>query len=115
MIKFKWGVVIDGIKQETISAMAIVHEEYQDFTYNLFKGSRDLVVTSVLDGKHKTGSKHYEGHAFDIRTWNTDTNGVQWSMERKELFAKLLRKALGEDYDVIVEDTHIHVEFHKKD
>ena len=111
MIKFKWGVVIDGIQQETISAMAIVHEEYQDFTYNLFKGSRDLVVTSVTDGKHKEGSKHYTGHAFDMRTWTTDRSGIQWSNRRKELFARQLRKALGEDYDVVVEDTHLHIEY----
>lgn len=66
--------------------------------------SRGVVVTSVLDGRHKAGSKHYEGNAFDLRTW------IYTEME-VSLFVGELQRALGVDYDVINEVDHIHVEF----
>ena len=49
------------------------------------------------------GSLHYQGKAFDLRTWHVI-----------EEVAKQLRTYLGKDYDVIVEKDHIHVEYDPK-
>ena len=70
-------------------------------------------ITSVMDGRHMPTSKHYEGNAFDLRTWNADSSG-QMPQGEKEYVAQELRKMLGSDYDVVVEKTHIHVEYDPK-
>lgn len=65
------------------------------------------IVTSVVDGKHGHGSLHYSGGACDLRTKHAP----------KQLIVGIsrdIRIALGIDYDVVLEDTHIHVEFQPK-
>jgi len=53
------------------------------------------------------GSKHYEGMAVDLRTFF-------FTREEVENVATDLHAELGEDYDVVVEPTHIHVEYDPK-
>ena len=120
MIKFKDGVGVFAlvpnsekgqppearfVTKECISAMSVV-SEYWDLYLD-----RDVVITSVCDGTHMEGSKHYEGNAFDVRTWVTDTCGVQMSRDTKRDIATFLQNILGMDYDVVAEATHIHVEY----
>ena len=64
----------------------------------------EAVITSGRDGKHMTGSKHYEGKAFDLRTWHVI-----------EELGKRLRAYLGKYYDVVVESDHIHIELERDD
>jgi len=75
------------------------------------------VITSGTDGYHrpKSGrpSLHYSGRAFDLRTW--DREGHQLTYPAKTRLANALRNHLDSDFDVIVEDTHIHVEYDPKD
>ena len=67
----------------------------------------DTVVTSVGDGKHSPNSFHYTDpvQASDFRTWYLPTD------EDKANFVKELRVRLGSEYDVILEKTHLHIEF----
>jgi hypothetical protein len=67
----------------------------------------ELVITSVTDGKHSPNSLHYVGYAFDMRTRDLS------QVDKKNL-AVDLREALGQEFDVVVEKTHIHVEFQPK-
>jgi hypothetical protein len=69
---------------------------------NSVMGGEDLVITCGTDGKHRTGSLHYIGHAVDIR---------RSSLKDAELTVGKFRNVLGDDFDVILEPTHIHVEF----
>ena len=68
-----------------------------------------LTITSITDGtSHSRTSLHWAGCAFDCRT--RDLPGG----EAEPMGAKL-KAALGsEDFDVIVERTHIHVEWQPK-
>lgn len=68
---------------------------------------KTLTVTSTNDGKHMKGSFHYKDLAFDMRIWYLSVS------ERKEMVAQA-SKILGKDYDIILEKTHIHVEYDKK-
>jgi hypothetical protein len=68
---------------------------------------KGIVVTSVLDGKHKDGSKHYIGEAFDIRSFI-------YSKEQIELLTTEFKKELGKDYDVVYEIDHFHIEYDQK-
>lgn len=63
----------------------------------------DLIVTSISDGTHKIGSKHYIGEAVDIRTFHMFA-------EDRRLFVSRLQSILGSGFDVVLEKDHIHVE-----
>lgn len=69
--------------------------------------NKEIVITAILDGKHMTGSKHYEGNAFDIRT------RIYTEDELKTLVSNLIDN-LGKDYDVVNEGSHIHIEYDPK-
>jgi len=64
----------------------------------------DLVVTSTYDGNHSPGSLHYSNDAFDIRRPK-----IHWDEYTLEL-----GHVLSEDYDVVLESDHIHIEYDPK-
>ena len=68
---------------------------------------RELVVTcppETEDYQHSKHSWHWYGCAVDLRSrYFADTEAEQVAGE--------LREALGCNYDVVVESTHIHVEY----
>lgn len=64
-------------------------------------------VTSAFDGKHMKDSLHYKGYALDFRT-NSLSDGAA------KAWSERMRKALGPDYDVVLESNHLHVEYHPK-
>lgn len=68
---------------------------------------RDITITSISDGKHATNSLHYKGLAFDCRTRNLSAADAR-------MFASALETALGSDYDVVLEESHCHVEYDPK-
>jgi hypothetical protein len=61
------------------------------------------------DGKfiHSAGSFHPFGFALDFRTY-------YFTQEEINLIKPLIQKALGEDYDVIFETNHFHIEYDPK-
>ena len=68
---------------------------------------RPAIITSVEDGLHSKNSLHYEGRAIDLRTRDL-------SAEQIAAYAAELREALGMGWDVIVEKTHIHIEWDRR-
>jgi hypothetical protein len=98
MIKKKRGVVVKGLKVPMIKPMQLAHDLYQLAGVNL--------VLSVGIAKRKNKSLHPLGYAIDIRT--RDLTNSQKSI----IFAILVRQ-LGNDYDVIMYDTHIHIEYQR--
>ena len=67
------------------------------------KRGLDMVVTSVCDGKHGSGSKHYLGMGADIRIW-----GIEGQLE---MIVNELRQAMNNNFDVVKESDHIHLEY----
>lgn len=98
MIYLKKGVRLHGIRPELVLALGIADQVYADLDYA-------TVVTSVIDGKHMRTSLHYTGGAFDIRV--TKNHG--------EALRQRIAHALGEDFDVVLEEAHIHVEWQPKE
>ena len=98
MVQFKDGVSVDGIKKETITLIVILN------TYFELRIGKELVVTSCTDGKHMKGSKHYSGYAIDIRTRHLSV------CEINHLLA-WFRSHHDNDFDMVVEKDHIHVEY----
>jgi len=94
-MKLKAGVRIGGIRPEAVVGMMLVDSVYQEIGF-------ELTVTSIGEGKHKTRSDHYDGRAFDCRTrFFTD--------KQKESVVDSVKSALGDDFIVILESTHMHI------
>lgn len=68
---------------------------------------KPLTVTSHKDGGHSPRSLHYTGYALDFRT-------SIFGLREAGVVAAKLQQALGRDYDVIQERSHIHVEYDPK-
>jgi len=105
MIKIKTGpngVRINDVQPETIFGMMIASSVFQ-------MHNQDFTITSVTDGAEDRlpGSLHSAGLAFDIRTWSL--SGFQL-----EKIVYDLQQALGEEWDVVNEEDHIHVEYDPK-
>ena len=66
----------------------------------------DVVVwiSAVTDGEHMKGSKHYKGLAVDVDVvGSSEVEFLQWK--------NLLENGLGQDFDIVMHMTHIHIEF----
>ncbi|KKL05866.1 hypothetical protein LCGC14_2601760 [marine sediment metagenome] len=101
MIRFKRGTKISGIRAELILALLVAEGVYDKY-------DTDLVVTSVNDGRHSYTSLHYSGSAADIRTRELpEADSIQ-------AVAEEIRQDLSDEYDVIVESDHIHIEYQPK-
>lgn len=101
MIKIKTGVNTSGVKTEIILAIQIANSIYS-------KHNVDCVITELTGGTHSRGSLHYVGFAVDLRTRDFDNSEIidKVSLELKE--------SLGDQYDVVLEKDHIHIEFQPK-
>ena len=99
MISFKPGIRIAGVQPEIVLILPIIDSVFKN------KGF-DTIITELTGGKHSPKSLHYVGLAVDISIRNL---GLQVSNLVSEL-----EKVLGEDYDVVQEITHIHIEFQPK-
>lgn len=73
-----------------------------DKVYNEYK--EIAVITSAKDGHHMKNSKHYSGNAVDLRT-------RFWDKKTQIKVVALLQNTLGNNYDVVLESTHIHLEY----
>lgn len=90
----------DSVRQRGASTVIVLAIYATDRVYADF--NERLVVTSLTDGKHMIGSLHHTGEAFDCRLPQTaDPSHI----------ADAIRDALGPNYDVVLEETHIHVEY----
>ena len=100
MIRFKDDVKIFGIRPEIAMAIEVANGIYNQF------GS-DVTVTSVVDGTHSKTSLHYSGSAVDFRTRNLADHQV-------DTIVSWLKQFLTNEFDVVKERDHIHVEFQPK-
>ncbi len=64
-------------------------------------------IISADDSEHMEGSLHFENRAYDIRTKNI----IGDVKKEARLWAERMQVALGDDYDVLLESDHLHVEF----
>jgi len=97
----KDGVTLNGIQPELLLAIWVIEQCFSDSNLR-------TTITSLTDGEHSKDSLHYVGLAVDVRIWDLVTK-----VDQEEMCIRL-RKALGKESDVVLESTHIHVEFDPK-
>jgi hypothetical protein len=95
-LKFKSGVRLYGLHPEALHGidlcLAVFHTR-----------GLSMTLTSCRDGRHSDHSHHYKGLAWDIRIWDIENEVAE--------VCNQLRSVLGDDYQVIPEVDHIHVEY----
>jgi len=100
----KLGVDLRGLTPQMAIAYTIACMVYLKVTNNPYA----CVITSGSDGKHGPNSLHYKGKALDLRI-NTILK------EQLPTVHKELKWALGEQFDVVLESDHFHLEFDPKE
>ena len=103
----KDGVHINGAHFDP--AMVRIIDVARETAPMLEKGT--VWITSATDSEHMEGSLHFENKAFDIRIRNI----IGHVQDEARLWAERMQVALGDDYDVLLESDHIHVEYDHKE
>lgn len=101
MMRIKPGVSVRALRPQLLLAVLAADRLMAAM-------SVDLVITSGDEGQHSRGSRHYSGLALDFRSRDLVDH------ETKLGVANALRECLGDEYDVLLEETHIHVEYDPK-
>lgn len=96
-MKIKDGVRLGGLRVEMCIAILVAQSVYDRF-------SEDFVITCALEGIHMKGSLHYVGAAVDLRL----------PLKRRQQIRRNIAERLGDDYDVVLGRSHIHIEFQPK-
>ncbi len=96
----KKSVSLKGLQPQILVAVMVANEVYKKY-------GKDLVITSVNDSKHGEGSLHYKGFAIDTRIFYFP-KGVAKKV-RDEIASRL-----GDEFDVVLEKDHIHIEYDPK-
>ena len=94
----KNGVDLRGLSPQMALAYTIACKCY---------GQYDCVITSANDSKHGPNSLHYKGQALDLRTRHLPEPAVQGIIDK-------LKVSLGEQFDVVLEADHFHLEYQPK-
>ena len=101
MTVIKEGVDLRGLQPQLAVAYAIAWWVYAK------NGQVPCVITSASDSAHGPNSLHPSGNALDLRTRGI-APGVLLDIHQQ------LTDALGAQFDVVLEDDHLHMEFDPK-
>jgi len=101
MLSLKEGVQIGLMQPQMVLAASIIEMCYREIGI-------ECIITSGNDGQHMSGSLHYMGEAIDVRTREVPEGSLDTLIQR-------IRECLGHSYDVVLEPTHIHVEYDPKE
>ena len=95
------SVNLEGLVPEVREKLAVMEAARASALKVLLAG--EMVVTSARDGVHGVNSKHYTGEAVDLRI-----------RDFTDMWKQYLQKALGKDWDVVIEQDHLHLEWDPK-
>ena len=96
----KMGVRVNGLKRGARRALNPVEKV-------CVKHGVTAVLTSCNDGNHMPSSLHYDDNAFDLTTAKISTLAL-------DKIALAIKQELGPEYDVILGEDYIHVEYDPK-
>jgi len=68
---------------------------------------REAIITSGNDSRHSPNSFHYKNRAIDLRTRDLSSTVIG------KIYFDLVRE-LGNEFDVVREINHIHIEYDPK-
>ena len=104
-MKYKDGVVtmitkvINGEQRIVLPVFELAHYMVIADQLSMKLTGKEMVVTSLLDGKHSDKSLHYVGRAFDMRTYISLVDAL---------------RQYEDVLDIVVEEDHLHIEIDRK-
>jgi len=101
MLTIKPKVDISILTPQIVLGIFICERVYQLYTPNA------CVITSGFEGNHMEGSLHYNGDAVDLRL---PVKYYSIADDHQKLVLAL-QNHLGDGFDVVLEKTHIHIEY----
>ena len=93
----KAGVDISRLERNTRRGLGKVDRIFESH-------NQEMIITSTFDGNHGAGSLHYANQAFDLRLPEADRENVE----------AMIFEELDDDFDVLTETDHIHIEYDPK-
>ena len=96
----KMGVDISKLERPIRRSLNHVQKIFQKY-------GQEPIITSTYEGNHSPGSLHYAHKAVDFRRHNIPKTTIGPLLQK-------LRESLGPNYDVILEKSHIHIEYDPK-
>jgi len=97
MIELKDDTIqITDISPGLLLALIVADQVYTEFNY-------PTIVTSANDARHSATSLHYNNDAIDLRTRHL-------TPAHKHDIRNKIAARLNSDYDVILEEDHLHIE-----
>lgn len=100
-MQLKSNVKLALLKPQLLVAILVVEDIFK-------KAGIPFVITSVNDGEHMNGSKHYTGEAFDCRTKDINQATLRHSI------LSSIKSQLDRDFDIVDEGSHFHIEYDPK-
>lgn len=88
-------VLMNGVQPEIVLAIMLTATVYEDLGYR-------FVITDLVADR-SAASFHPVGLAFDCRIWDVPSDKIG------ELVTAI-SEALGTEFDVVLKETHIHIE-----
>lgn len=99
-MRLKSCVKVEGLAPEMVLGIMVASSVYANHGYR-------MVITSITDGTHSYTSLHYIGHAVDLRIREIPSDDL-------ESIVGDMKRSLTNDYDVVLEKDHIHLEYQPK-
>lgn len=94
----KLGVYIDRLGKPIRRILAQIDSLFLSIT------GEEGVITSTYEGSHSPSSLHYANLAIDFRLPKKRANDL----------ISAIRSHLSQDYDIVLESDHIHIEYDPK-
>lgn len=108
-IRTKDGVPRDSLTENAVRAAAVAKKYFDELNISfLVTSTTDSTSSSDSKTRHMVGSKHDHGDAVDI-----SIRGLGGAAAVKSIVDNI-RRDLGDDYDVLIDKDHIHIEYDPK-
>jgi len=104
----KEACLVSGMRNEMMLATLIVFQVFIEFGYW-------VRISSCTDGKHGRNSLHFSGAAKDyVGFYPSSRNKLpDTRLPEKKMgeIGQVISQRLGTEYDLVIEASHIHIEF----
>lgn len=109
-------ILKEGTKFSDLDSAILMAAIVADGVWQELGVTTGVTLTSGTEGQHSERSLHYpsnspsgKGRAIDLRIWNLPAHEAEAPKA-----ARMLKERLSSDYDVVLETTHVHVEYDPK-
>lgn len=101
------GVGVKGLSVPMTKALRPINKVWKEVV------GEHAIITSTYGSVHSDGSLHYRGDAVDFAL--KYANDRSYHHEVSTELVRRLRKELGDEFDIVFEADHLHIEYDPKE